>query len=232
MGCSALGPSPNQSAWVAAVRRGLSDTPIWIESPGNRYSSRQGQAAASAAPRPRLEPSAKPGCCGWSTAPLINLHPEALDCLRWELKRSLSERPLAAHPHPHPPPPPCQASRISALAGPCLQSPGRQPFWICPLSLPFPPPPSPPNLLDYSHFYSQPMIFKSCGSSKKPLEGFEMHSALLTLNVGTLRRWESSGPRTCETRVLSFASEHSDLGKVMHILAFPSGQRAVGLNQL
>lgn len=34
-----------------------------------------------------------------STALLINLHPEALDCLRWELRHSLSEHPLAALPH-------------------------------------------------------------------------------------------------------------------------------------
>lgn len=65
----------------------------------------------------------------WSTALLINLHPQALDCLHWELKPSLSERPLAALLH-------CQA----LTAGPWLAA-----FLDLPFFFTFLPPP-PPHL--------------------------------------------------------------------------------------
>lgn len=52
LGCSALGPSPNQHAPAVLVRRGPSSTPIQTKSPGTPSSCAcEVQAAASTAPR-------------------------------------------------------------------------------------------------------------------------------------------------------------------------------------
>lgn len=112
----------------------------------------------------------------WSPAPIINLHPEAFDCLRGELKHSLSERPLAAPPH-------CQALTPGLWQTAFLDLPFSSLFSL--------PQPLISPLLEHSHFYFQPTVFNSWGSSEKTLKDFAIYQCASPLELGVLRRWDN-----------------------------------------
>ena len=97
-GCSVLGPSPSQQARATVVRSGPPPHPNSNKPP---LESQEALFAKSRLQPPQLPSLSEPSIARLlrSTALLINLHPEALDCLRWELRHSLSEHPLAALPH-------------------------------------------------------------------------------------------------------------------------------------
>lgn len=92
------GPSPSQQARATVVRSG---PPLYPNSNKPPLENQEALFEKGRLQPPQLPSLSQPSRARLlrSTALLINLHPEALDCLRWEFRHSLSEHPLVALPH-------------------------------------------------------------------------------------------------------------------------------------